>query len=134
MPIFSDPHHPDCSIRCEGTGGASFIPPFRCVTWCGDATAIIRAYDETIAQEGWGFVSSLRADWSGWQAMEIAERLRGHDRPPPDAVVDALKQISQIGSDWRDRTFSLAWPVLPFPWALRVALVSMRGSLELPPG
>lgn len=133
MPIFSDPHHPDCRIQCEEpTGGAKFIPPYRCVTWCGDVATLIRAYDEVVSQMGWDFPSSLRANWSGRQAIEIAEHLLGHSRPPPGAVVESLKEIAGIAADWRDRIFPLAWPILPFPWALRVAAISMRGGLELP--
>lgn len=133
MPVLSDPHQPDCRIECAGTGSATFIPPYRCVTWCDDAGPIIRAYDEVIAEQGWSFPSSLRGAWSGRQAMEIAESLFGHRRPPPDPVMESLREIASIAGDRRDRIFPLAWPILPFDWALRVAAVSMRGNLDLPP-
>jgi hypothetical protein len=133
MPIYYDPQHPDCRIDCPGPGGAAFLPPYTCVTWCDDPEKLIDAFLDALPRDGWRFKSSVQAVWKGQYVIRIAETLLNYRRPaPPDLARTALNSMAQLGRDNGTMQFAVAWSNLRFSAALQTLAIAMSDQANRP--
>jgi hypothetical protein len=129
MPTYIDPHNSDCRITCPGNGGAAFIPPYTCVTWCDNPAPLIDALSSAVQERGWTSRSSIHARLLGMHAAALARALQTV-RPVPSQVGNALESIIGLGGIAPETGFPIAWQALTIGTALELFAVSMRDQLS----
>jgi hypothetical protein len=131
MPTYVDPHNPDCRITCAGTGGAAFIPPYTCVTWCDDPEPLIKALSDLVRDSGWQSRSSLRANLLGSHARGIAQALINLRLQPLRPTANALQTIVNLSEVHARRTFRIAWDNLTVSTAMQIIAASIQDQLSV---
>jgi hypothetical protein len=126
MPTYVAPDHPECRIDCPGKGGASFIPPYSCVTWCDQPEALIQALGTAVQQDGWSFQSSLHGVLRGADAKQLALALLSSGfNAVPASIRQDLGTVRDIGGNFDESVFQVSWLTLPFEEALRQLVEQM---------
>jgi hypothetical protein len=127
------PNNQNCRIKCPGSGGAVYIPPYTCHTWCDSVESAIAAFTTALrTPAGWDFKSNLTARFSGEQASEIASTLiRADSAPPPSDVRNTLSDMVFLGSQNIPLEFDVVWKNEMFSQALVILLSELQNAIRL---
>lgn len=130
MPVYVDPNNPDCSIECDGEGGASFLAPFECFTWCDDEVEVLVArVGQSVGLLGWSGTWRFNGTLRGVHINRIASTLMRYD--PHPVTRSNLTILRVYGEQNPSRRYRMSWSDLPIYFAIEVILIHIRAAIEL---
>jgi hypothetical protein len=125
------PNNPNCRIQCPDTGGAVYIPPYTCHTWCDNAEPATAAFISGLGSpDGWDFRSSLTAKFRGGQVSEIASAILNIQTVPiPPPSDSTLASLATLGSLNPSIEFHVVWENENFRRALMILLSELLKAI-----